>query len=214
MSSPALPPVDLDKLTPSREAIAGTWYRVAHRKFRKTIHFFSDSIGNRFSSPSAKYGVSYYGITPESAFAETIRGGMVYSGRLLKELELEPLDIHTVEMTEIEEDPLNSAFSVIGSGARRIGAQAECFNLGTKEGYSCSQAWASALMIHPDSAGGIVYYGNQSVERCLGLFGEKQSKGVSGRLSQELNLEITATSKLLDSEDFLDWMNDCGYKLS
>lgn len=204
------PPKNLNELNPLFEEVTGTWYRVTRRDYSRDVHYFSESPSNRFSSPSADFGVSYYGSTPETTFAECVRGGALIDPNTLNGPVLEILDLHEVTI-KASALPGNRAIALRSTGCARIRARAECFCLSHPEGYRVSQEWARALMKHPAEHSGLLYQANYAADLCLGLYGKKSGIGAKARKAKGLELRKVRSLRLLESNAFLQWVEDCHY---
>lgn len=208
------PPSNLAALKPLLERVEGTWYRVTQRRFCREVHYFSDRTSNRFSSPSAAYGVSYYGATPEAAFAESVRDSALIDHNTLNGPVLEGLDLHEIKIIEkVPEATDNLAITLAGQGAAQIRFRGELANFSKPDGYRISQEWARALMEHPVEHCGLVYLGNYAQAACLGLYGKKGGKGARVRKAKGLELKKGRCIPLMNSHAFRLWVEDCSYSI-
>ena len=97
-TQPPLPPSNLNELAPRTSGVSGDWYRITNRVHSSTVHYFSGFTSNRFSSPTAAHGVSYYGVSPEAAFSEYIRGDLIFKDKFFNQVSLEALDLHRIRI--------------------------------------------------------------------------------------------------------------------
>lgn len=208
---PPRPPADLHSKKPRLAPLDGVWYMVARKEHHAAPVFFGSGKGTRFSSPSAKYGVTYLARTKEAAFAEKIRDQKLHLDQddklCIYESEIEQLELHTFKL---KKGPAR-AIDLTGQGCAMLTARVECFTMGTANGYRISQAWARELMTHPLNAAGLIYIGNRSADLCLGLFGKK---GLTGFEDAVASLdEIKSFRKhapLAKDPSFIKWLKAAG----
>jgi hypothetical protein len=212
---PPSPPKNIHSKRPALASVDGEWYMVTRKEFRKAPVFYGTGKSTRFSSPSAKYGVTYLARTKEAAFAETIRDTKLHYD------ECDNLCIYASEIEQLELHSFNfkkgnaQAIDLTGQGCARISARLECFTLGTAQGYRISQQWARELMLHPVGAAGLLYYGNRSAGICLALFGEKRGTGFERSIGQIE--EITSQRKFMPlrkNKTFLRWLKETDIRLT
>ena len=95
---PPNPPKNIHSKRPALASVDGEWYMVTRKEFRKAPVFFGIGKSTRFSSPSAKYGVTYLARTKEAAFAETIRDTKLHfdarDNLCIYASEIEQLELH------------------------------------------------------------------------------------------------------------------------
>lgn len=214
-STPKSPPENLSSLKPLIEPVTGTWYRVTRRLHSKDVHFFSMSEANRFSSSTAKFGVSYYGATPEAAFSESVRSSARIDSDKLNGPILEDLDLHevTISVNDTEASE-NGAIALYSTGCERIRAKLEYFCVSTRDGYIISQEWGRALMHLTVPHCGLLYQANNAGDLCFGLYGQQGGKGAQARLAKGLELKKVRSFPLLESYAFLQWVRDCSYSIA
>jgi hypothetical protein len=84
---------------------------VTEEEYRNDPVFYGTGKGTRFSSPSAKYGVTYLARTKEAAFAEKIRDSKLHydahDNHCIYGSEVEGLELHTFKLKKGTELALN-----------------------------------------------------------------------------------------------------------
>ncbi len=212
---PPGPPTNIHSRQPARAPVDGTWYMVARKAYNDNPVYFGTGKGARFSSPSAKYGVTYLARTKEAAFAETIRGSRLHydaSGNLCTyESIVEELELHTFKLKK----SAARAIDLTGAGCAKIGARVECFTLGTAQGYKISQQWARKLMTHPVEAVGLLYIGNRAADRCLALFGNQKGTGFGCSVGPVIASSAgNSVVPLLKNRSFNAWLKAVDIRLT
>ncbi|MDQ8207349.1 RES family NAD+ phosphorylase [Coraliomargarita sp. SDUM461003] len=188
---------------------------VARKEYSDAPVFYGSGKSTRFSSPSAKYGVTYLARTKEAAFAETIRDSKLHydanDNLCIYESELEQLELHSFKLKKGKARVID----LTGPGCDKIGARVECFTQGTAQGYRISQQWARELMTHPVAAAGLLYLGNRSADTCVALFGEIGKTGFENSIGNVEEMTIQRKTTPLGADgSFIRWLKEVDIQLT
>lgn len=170
-------PVQTEPAVPNGEpAKHGDWYRIAlplvvEDKGKGSEWLAWDSRRtSRFSHPASPYPVLYLGQDMETCFWEAFGEDLLDTkpGARMMMQEAELKSRHLVRFLVPRQ--LRIFNTLDGAALRAIGADNNTFRMP----YPITQAWARALMNHPDGPDGLFYESRLSPfaqKRCLALFG-------------------------------------------
>jgi hypothetical protein len=141
--------------------------RLNERKYADPIHWSRLGI-HRFDSPGVRYGVLYTSNWIETAVLE------VFGDQWIKDRQVSLNDLQRFDVCELEIRRSLKVLDATGKHLSRLGTDANFF---ATTDYAVTQAWANALMTHPQAPAGIRYNSRKNPRRInYAVFGSPAAK--------------------------------------
>jgi len=141
--------------------------RLSERKFAGPIHWSQLGI-HRFDSKGAGYGVLYTSNQVETAVLE------VFGDQWMKDRQVSLNDLKAHDVCEIE---IRRSLQVVDATGKHLNLLGTDSNFFATTAYAITQAWASALMTHPQAPAGIRYNSRKNPRRInYAVFGSPTAK--------------------------------------
>jgi hypothetical protein len=182
-----LPPPDFAaRLLPTEIVPAGVRLIRIHRNAFSPV-FFGPTGGNRFDDPTRRYGVCYFALSVEGAFAQTCLRAV--GARFVAMTFLEERSFSEIEVTT----PLRIV-ALHGAGLAQRGAT----SVVSSGPHGLAQQWLQAIHNHPQVPDGISYRSNHdNSELCVALFDRCQTSLRAGG-ARPIMMDPTALATLLN----------------
>jgi len=129
--------------------------RLSPRRFADPIHWSQLGM-HRFDSPGARYGVLYTSNRIETGILE------VFGDQWMTDRQVSLSDLASYDICEIE---IRRSLPVLNATGKHLNLVGTDANFSATTDYAITQAWASALMTHPQGPAGIRYNSRKNPRR-------------------------------------------------
>jgi hypothetical protein len=188
--------IDLTTVRPLQVEV----FRLTRSRFHSPL-YFNRGGDYRFDSPSAPWGVCYFGHGILTGFLE------IFADRIRKEGRINYAELDDTIAWKVKVPPDLNLLALEGATLPKIKATMQSF----VSRYSLSQAWGEAFMKHPADLDGVIYKGRRSAGDCLALFGDTDP--AKGRRHQR-SLVPTKLGRITEWSEFYEVILQTGARVA